>query len=455
MGIFSCSHQSCVDARNPRAIYFESRQAWERHNAYFHPETPPPLTRALSGDTAAEDQEPTPFASPFLYNRGRGATLHDPMTLMATDICRQYLAPVGQPFERVAWAGGLTFIASVYTHQPPDFRSTWRTFLRNNNKRIFLEIMSDILRSILAASHGWTPDADAPGGRASPAPFWWLLFHLEMLILAPTAKTDRVASIQETIQRRLGDFRAGRIQLLFDEAMRVASWRPATTQAKRGANRAAQQKADADNMRSATRLVCQDDTRATIGNNNVAGLRKLYIEPVPDLGHSPAPAMAAQRHALPGDITRSIRRGAKCRGTGVNADSIDAFIDLANLEVEAVDNDIRAVFDLVYNNLVPAAIRPYFTDTFLFCFYKDPEDKTKLRPTGIPSAMRRVIALHVASYNKLQFARHLWPFNLANGIDGGMNFIVKSTPVGNRAVHSSASDDRQLVTITSSCFLEY
>ena len=42
-----------------------------------------------------------------------------------------------------------------------------------------------------------------------PAPFWWLLFHLEMLILAPTATADRVGSIQETIQCRLGDILGG------------------------------------------------------------------------------------------------------------------------------------------------------------------------------------------------------------------------------------------------------
>ena len=62
----------------------------------------------------------------------------------------------------------------------------------------------------------------------------------------------------------------------------------------------------------------------------------------------------------------------------------------------------------------------FFSDVYLFCLHKDPNDATKLRPLGIPTAMRRIIARHVAQHFKPL------PYNFAVGIPQGS--VTISTP---------------------------
>jgi hypothetical protein len=54
------------------------------------------------------------------------------------------------------------------------------------------------------------------------------------------------------------------------------------------------------------------------------------------------------------------------------------------------------MFDLIYENKLPENIKLYFIDVHIFCLHKDPLDPTKLRPIGIPTAIQRLIASHVA-----------------------------------------------------------
>ena len=82
--------------------------------------------------------------------------------------------------------------------------------------------------------------------------------------------------------------------------------------------------------------------------------------------------------------------------------------------------------DLIYRGRVPPDARQYLRDTYLFCLHKDPGDPSKLRPLGIPLALRRLVASHVAISFRHRFARHLLPYNFAVGVGGGMDFIVKA-----------------------------
>ncbi len=47
-------------------------------------------------------------------------------------------------------------------------------------------------------------------------------------------------------------------------------------------------------------------------------------------------------------------------------------------------------------------------------------------PIGIPTAVRRIIATHVARQWKDKFALHLLPYNYAVGVPNGMEFIIKT-----------------------------
>ena len=117
---------------------------------------------------------------------------------------------------------------------------------------------------------------------------------------------------------------------------------------------------------------------ADIRTHNIQTVHSIYHQPVKSLGHPTPPLTAHQRHHLPGDIYAFIKTGGNNRGSGVNADSIDAFIDLVSLNTTEINSDICQLFDLVYNNMVPVKLQYYLRDSYLFCLYKDPEDLTKL-----------------------------------------------------------------------------
>ena len=208
--------------------------------------------------------------------------------------------------------------------------------------------------------------------------------------------------------------------------MKVSSWSAPSERPTRPGDRAAQLAADSDNFRTATARACRDTPTATIGPANISSVRQLYKTTKLTQGLVPPPTSAHQWHHLPGDIIKTIRSGGKKKGAGANADTTDLFMDLVSLNIAEVNSDLYELFNLAFNNIIPAQIKPYFSDSYLFCLYKDPDDLTKLRPIGIPSALRRIIASHIAKTLQPRFAQKLWPYNLAVGINDGMNFIIKS-----------------------------
>jgi hypothetical protein len=78
---------------------------------------------------------------------------------------------------------GINFITNLLQqqHVPPDFHNTWRKHLRHRkrNKSNFQLLQAAILRSLSTIYDTKTDNID------TTSPFWWLLLHLEMLILAP------------------------------------------------------------------------------------------------------------------------------------------------------------------------------------------------------------------------------------------------------------------------------
>jgi len=122
----------------------------------------------------------------------------------------------------------------------------------------------------------------------------------------------------------------------------------------------------------------------------------------------------------------TIQRAARNKGTGINCDSIDTLIALTKLNDHMINRNLQNLFNMIYQGHIPPAACHFFTDTYLFCLHKDPNDETKLRPIGIPTAMRRIMTTHIAQQWKDKFALHLLPYNFAVGIPNGMDFIIKS-----------------------------
>ncbi|KAL7523727.1 hypothetical protein ACHAWF_002470 [Thalassiosira exigua] len=250
-----------------------------------------------------------------------------------------------------------------------------------------------------------------------------------MLILAPATKSKQnTLSISKCIQQRMLDFSVGGVQVLYQEAMKVSSWRAPSDRLDRPENRATQEAADSDNFRTVKARVCNVAGVAPINDRNIETAKGLHPDPLPPLGRAEPKILDQQDYHLPGDICDTIRRAPRTTAAGVNCDTLDAFVDLVKLGDEALNNNIRRVFNLRYRGQVPQAVRRFLSDGYLFCLYKDPHDRSKLRPLGVPSALRRLIASHVCRHGKAKFAMDLLPYKIAIGVPpGGMNFLTRSS----------------------------
>jgi len=67
---------------------------------------------------------------------------------------------------------------------------------------------------------------------------------------------------------------------------------------------------------------------------------------------------------------------------------------------------------------------------FLVAFHKDPNNPKKLRPIGVPTAIRRITANILINKNKSDIAEYLLPFNYAIGVKGGINTITNAIRLG-------------------------
>ncbi|KAL7553912.1 hypothetical protein ACHAWF_017523, partial [Thalassiosira exigua] len=206
------------------------------------------------------------------------------------------------------------------------------------------------------------------------------------------------------------DLASGDIQPLLEGAAKVSSWRSASDRPARPDNRAAQAAADSDNYRTAKARVCNVAAVAPINDSNIATVKKLIPPPLPSLGREEPTISTHQTYHLPGDICATIRKAPRTTAGGLQCDTIDAFVDLVKCEDEAIDANLRRLFDFIYRGQVPQAVQHYFSDGYLFCLFKDPDNPAKLRPIQIPS----------------RFAMDLLPYNFAVGVKGGMNFVTKA-----------------------------
>jgi len=391
--IFHCCCSTCPSS--PRT-FFPSIRALTIHNNASHP-NPPPIS---PHNIPPRDNPHSPLSPLEIATH----TLH----------CFSHASVVNH------WEHGLTFISNTYDHEPPDFRTTWRHFLKGRNKASFFNLQTSIISAI-------TTSYSATSSNTTSAPFWWLLLHLDMLIFAPSTTQQRNnTSIQSCIHDRIAAAFAGDIEYLFETAMQARRLSQ-NSKSTSTSHHCAQRAADSDDYRTAVSRACESHTVATIGPDNIAHVKKLYTQPVPDRGHPPLDTTNPhQRYSLPGNICDTILSSKKNKGAGISSDSIDLFITLVHKATPQLKLNLHFIFDKIYQNDIPPTITRYFTDVYLFCLHKDPTDHSKLRPLGIPTAIRRIIATHIARTLKSKFASHLFPYNFAVGIDNGATFGIKA-----------------------------
>jgi hypothetical protein len=270
-------------------------------------------------------------------------------------------------------------------------------------------------------------------------PFVWLLFHAELLIFSPSPNQDE--SINECTRRRLQLLYAGHIASLWSEVLQVTSRPPGSAPpsptSTNSVNKAAQAAADCDNFRTAYARATTVTPVATVSPTTLNDhVKPLYPPSLPPLHpHQAPPTRSTTNPASPtspfftlrGNIIHTIRQAPRGKANGFVMDSMDIFVTLAKSQSDEVHSQLTSFFTRIYNGEVHDLIVPYLTSTYLFCLHKDLDDPTKLQPIGVPTAIRRILASHVAKTFRNTFARHLLPYNYAIGVPNGMDFVVKAT----------------------------
>jgi hypothetical protein len=210
------------------------------------------------------------------------------------------------------------------------------------------------MQAVVVASATSSPNTDIPPLDSSAAPFWWLLFHLELLILVPSTNVQREgATINDSIRDQISLFRGGDVERLYRQAFEVTSWQKRGDRPPRTDNRAAQAAANADNFRTAASRVCDHAAIAVIGPDNFALVQGLYSPEHPDPGLPFDETPLPQENGLPGDICKTICSAARGKGAGPQADTLDAFTDLPKQHGPTFNSAIRSVCDLIYRGRVP------------------------------------------------------------------------------------------------------
>ena len=89
-------------------------------------------------------------------------------------------------------------------------------------------------------------------------------------------------------------------------------------------------------------------------------------------------------------------------------------------------SDVTQFFQNIANAEIPSRVTELLRTTYLVALEKDTNDKTKLRPLGIPSAIRRITAIALLKQFTPLFARDLLPYNFAVGVHGGCDMVIST-----------------------------
>ena len=311
---------------------------------------------------------------------------------------------------------------------------------------------NDLIDIIVAGANEASSQRLAHDAAFDPTPLWTLLILFEQLVLFPTplepGQTSHSGSLNQEIHRRLRLFRSGQLRELYEESRRVVSKTPSQhADSPARVQRCAQAAADCDNYKSANARLTKTTPVASISDGddgNITTLEKLYPPSLNLPDHRPAGSTrrTSRRnrkrvHISPRLVLKALRRLNKGKAGDLHLGSLDLFIKIAKHHgrtrkghVSHRQKTLAAFFTLVANADVPPSIQSIFRSTYLVALQKDPNDLSKLRPLGVPSAIRRVTAVLLLHAYRADFASYLLPYNYAVGVNGGIDVITSTIRLG-------------------------
>jgi hypothetical protein len=301
------------------------------------------------------------------------------------------------------WQDGLAFLKSLPL-EPPPFRQCLTSKIRF---RLEQTVCNTFLSTIEVANESLKPlphhnlinKADY-----DPWPFIQLPILFEQLVLIPIPKSSnhkhQHSSLNSTIHDRIRRFKQGKLCKLYEESRQIQSKTP-REQANNPVEvqKAAQLAADLDNFKSANARVTKHAPVALINDTNIHVLRNLHP---PSLCRGCVKPTKSTRSGgtkrkvtfTPKHILKTLSHLHRGKATGIHCDSLDIYIKSAR-RISLNDTDglhkataLSQFFCKIINGDIPEPFKHFIRQTYLVALEKDPEDKTKLRPLGVPSAIR-------------------------------------------------------------------
>ena len=385
------------------------------------------------------------------------------------DIVSHYLYHLVSSVHDNHWAEGLQWLAN-HTPSEPSFRQSLISKIKYELEDDITDCFEDVLNACVKSAMKPGDETLSGSQDFDPEPIWLLPFIFEQLVLCPNPDPPREGhpgtSLRKCITRRLRLFCAGKLQLLYQESQQIQS-----TSAKSFRSnppdilKCAQEAADNDNFKSAYTRIVKHMPVAPINDDNRHILQKLFPaslqidernSPSMDVDTEPAsePPRMTTRAATVAELTKTqviftpqeattlLRRLCYGKAPGVQVDSIDLFLKLSRRRTNEnrkkkkqrkyteVAKTFAAFFTIVVNGDVGPKITKLLRTTYTVALQKDKEDLTKLRPLGIPSAIRRIAASMIVGKYRSEFAKLLLPTNYAIGVSGGIDIITNSIRLG-------------------------
>ncbi len=349
------------------------------------------------------------------------------------------------------WEDGLSFLTTLSLSEPT-FRQSLITKIYGDTEHIFLEAALDTIECIVEARKkpkgAERNSLDSTRDFAS-TPVELLIFLIEQLVLFPSSADEieqSSASFHQVIQQRLILFRSGQLRELYAASRKVISKTPTEFDADAEViQKSAQSAANLDNFKSAVARLVKNCPVAKITKGitgNLQALEKLFPPPLrlsdsfTPTGYSLRSSLANRKRVVISKslIIKALRGLNKGKAAGLQVDSLDLFIKLSKLQRKSKKNKLRttrneilaAYFTGVANGDVPAKIGKLLRTTYLVALEKDPNDKSKLRPLGVPAAVRRITGVLILMQYRTDFATYLLPFNYAVGVNGGVDLITNT-----------------------------
>ena len=360
------------------------------------------------------------------------------------------------------WSDGLEWLHS-FEPSPPTFRQSLISKIKYDLEDEITKCMEEVIEICVEVNKVSTDKNSRDSQEFSREGIWKLPFIFEQLVLCPKpyqlrAKDKSGPSIRQIVRRRLRLFRSGQLQLLFEESQQVRSKSAAAfREAPPSTHNAAQEAANEDNFRSANARLSSDTPVAPINDSNIHIVHKLFppslnlkLRSLRSTRTQKTVCSLTQQRVIdptkdkvifsPSEVLELLSRLRRHKAPGFLIDSLDIYLKLVRRRIKenrkgkqspkATATTLAKFFTIIANGDVDETIKKYLTTTYFVALQKDLQDITKLRPLGVPSAIRRITAALVINRYKSQFATNLLPYNYAVGINGGVDVITHSIRLG-------------------------